>query len=323
MGFAQAPQSVKAAGWAEDIGLRHEMEDSFVFVDGYGGIPTMSYMAIYDGHGGRQVVDFVARELHGNVLHELRNNTSVPDALMHAFRYTDEDLPRNNIRWSGCTACVCILREETEARVIYTAHLGDSRAVMSRSGKATRLTSMTDHKASDPLECKRVIEAGGQIINDRVNGMLAMTRALGDHLLKTPALPNDVVSNVPDISSTDITPQDQFVVLACDGIWDVMTDQQAVELVSLSVQELLLSRGLHRSPSPSPSPSSPTPPLSASPPPPPSSAQQQQQQQWAVLEQHLLEAEGRSLAEILASMLLEEALARGSTDNVTCVVVLL
>jgi len=182
---------------------------------------------------------------------------------------------------------------------------------------------MTDHKASDPLECKRVIEAGGQIINDRVNGMLAMTRALGDHLLKTPALPNDVVSNVPDISSTDITPQDQFVVLACDGIWDVMTDQQAVELVSLSVQELLLSRGLHRSPSPSPSPSSPTPPLSASPPPPPSSAQQQQQQQWAVLEQHLLEAEGRSLAEILASMLLEEALARGSTDNVTCVVVLL
>eukprot|EP00913_Durusdinium_trenchii_P017174 g16151.t1 len=67
---------------------------------------------------------------------------------------------------------------------------------------------MTDHKATDPLEAKRVIEAGGQIINDRVNGMLAMTRALGDHMLKMPMLANDVVSNVPDITSTDVTKQE-------------------------------------------------------------------------------------------------------------------
>merc|ERR1712178_63494 len=114
---------------------------------------------------------------------------------------------------SGCTACCCFLQEERHARVIYTAHLGDSRAVMARGGGATRLTSMTDHKATDPLEGKRVIEAGGQIINDRVNGMLAMTRALGDHLLKMPVLPNDVVSNVPDITSTDLSPEDSFIIV--------------------------------------------------------------------------------------------------------------
>merc|ERR1719223_1642538 len=163
---------------------------------------------------------------------------------------------------SGCTACVCLLQEERNSRVIYPAHLGDSRTVMARGGNATRMTSMTDHKATDPLEAKRVIEAGGHIINDRVNGMLAMTRALGDHLLKMPILPNDVVSNVPDITSTDLTAQDTFVILACDGVWDVISDQQAVELVVESMRELT--------------------PIARQ-----------------------LQAEGRSMAEILARMLVE------------------
>merc|ERR1711879_924735 len=178
-----------------------------------------------------------------------------------------------NIMVSGCTACACLLQQEGPVRVIYTAHLGDSRAVMSRGGSATRLTSMTDHKAMDPLEGKRVIEAGGQIINDRVNGMLAMTRALGDHVLKMPILPNDVVSNVPDITSTDLSSQDSFVILACDGLWDVINDQQAVDMVRGSLRELT--------------------PISSR-----------------------LKAEGRSVAEILARMLVEEALQRGSNDNI-------
>mmetsp|Transcript_75638 Transcript_75638/g.210108 ORF Transcript_75638/g.210108 Transcript_75638/m.210108 type:complete len:281 (-) Transcript_75638:168-1010(-) len=280
MGFARNPVSVAAAGWADDIGRRQEMEDGFVFVDQFGGRPTSAFFAVYDGHGGRQVVDFVTRELHENVLRELRKTNSVPDALLQAFQATDEDMVRRNIMTSGCTACVCLLQEERHARVIYTAHLGDSRAVMARGGSATRLTSMTDHKATDPLEAKRVIEAGGQIVNDRVNGMLAMTRALGDHVLKMPILPNDVVSNVPDITSTDLSAQDNFVILACDGLWDIMNDQQAVELVGECLRELT--------------------PIA-----------------------RRLEAEGRSVAEILARMLVEEALARGSNDNISCVVIFL
>eukprot|EP00928_Gymnodinium_smaydae_P075786 TRINITY_DN58799_c0_g1_i1.p1 TRINITY_DN58799_c0_g1~~TRINITY_DN58799_c0_g1_i1.p1 ORF type:complete len:281 (+),score=64.92 TRINITY_DN58799_c0_g1_i1:127-969(+) len=280
MGFARNPVAVAAAGWADDIGLRPEMEDGFVFVDQFGGRPNCAYFAVYDGHGGRQVVDFVTRELHENVLREMRKTASVPDALLQAFQATDEDMVRRNILSSGCTACVCLLQEERHGRVIYTAHLGDSRAVMARNGNATRLTSMTDHKATDPLEAKRVIEAGGQIVNERVNGMLAMTRALGDHLLKMPILPNDVVSNVPDITSTDVSAQDRFVILACDGLWDVIHDQQAVELVGDCLRELT--------------------PIARQ-----------------------LEAEGRSVAEILARTLVEEALQRGSQDNISCVIIFL
>jgi len=257
------------------------MEDGFVFVDRFGGCSTSAFFAVYDGHGGRQVVDFVTRELHESVLREIRKRAaSVPDALLQAFQQTDQDMVRAGIMISGCTACVCVLHEEHGARVIYTAHLGDSRAVMARDGRATRLTSMTDHKATDPLEEKRVIEAGGKIINDRVNGMLAMTRALGDHLLKTPVLPNDVVSNVPDITSTDISKKDKFVIVACDGLWDVIDDQQAVELVVECMEEL--------------------------------------KPQFDQLQR-----EGRSLAEIYARMLVEEALARGSNDNISCVVIFL
>merc|ERR1719281_503701 len=163
--------------------------------------------------------------------------------MVQAFHTTDNDMIRSGVNVSGCTACCCLLQEERHARVIYTAHLGDSRAVMARGGAATRLTSMTDHKATDPLEGKRVIEAGGQIINDRVNGMLAMTRALGDFILKMPQLPNDVVSNVPDITSTDLTKQDSFIISACDGLWDVVSDQQAIELVHQSLQELQPHKG--------------------------------------------------------------------------------
>jgi len=280
MGFARNTIAVRAVGWAEDIGLRKEMEDGFVFVDQFGGQRSSAYFAVYDGHGGRQVVDFVTQELHESVLREMRRANSVPDAIVQAFQSTDEEMIRNNILMSGCTACVCVLHEEKRARVVYTAHLGDSRAVLARGGKAQRLTSVTDHKATDPLEGKRVIEAGGQIVNDRVNGMLAMTRALGDFLLKMPVLPNDVVSNVPDISSTDLSDQDRFIIVACDGLWDVISDQQAVELVLESLRDLA---GISRQ----------------------------------------LEAEGRSIAEILARMLVEEALAEGSTDNVSCVVIFL
>jgi serine/threonine protein phosphatase PrpC len=256
------------------------MEDGFVFVDQFGGRPTSALFAVYDGHGGRQVVDFVTKELHENILRELRKTVSVPDAMVQAFHTTDNDMIRSGINVSGCTACVCLLQEERHARVLYTAHLGDSRAVMARGGAATRLTSGTDHKATDPLEGKRVIEAGGHIINDRVNGMLAMTRALGDHILKMPTLPNDVVSNVPDITSTDLTQQDQFVIIACDGLWDVISDQQAVEIVNQTFREIEPFK-------------------------------------------RMLQQEGRSLTEILARVLVEEALAHGSTDNVSCVVIFL
>jgi len=96
-------------------------------------------------------------------------------------------------------------------RVLYTANVGDARIVLCRNGKALRLSY--DHKGSDENEGKRVSNAGGLILNNRVNGVLAVTRALGDAYMK------DLVTGHPYTTETVIQPDiDEFLILACDGV---------------------------------------------------------------------------------------------------------
>jgi protein phosphatase PTC1 len=96
-------------------------------------------------------------------------------------------------------------------RVLYTANVGDARIVLCRNGKALRLSY--DHKGSDENEGKRVANAGGLILNNRVNGVLAVTRALGDAYMK------DLVTGHPYTTETVIQADlDEFIILACDGV---------------------------------------------------------------------------------------------------------
>lgn len=287
-GYAEHCRSGLAVGWAEDVGRREEMEDGFVFVDCFGNRRNSAFFAIYDGHGGRQCVDYVTQNFHEALLAELQKTPlTVPDAMIRAFKETDRSMLASGINTSGCTACCCLLQEEQlqagPGRAIYTAHLGDARAVICRGGLAVRLTSMSDHKATDPTEVKRVLEAGGTIFNERVNGMLAISRAFGDHQLKMPALQNDVVSNHPDITSTELNEQDVFVILACDGLWDVVEDQEAVNLILEGIRELVNLMPMNYT----------TDSL----------------------------VHKRHMAEVLARVLVEEALARGTSDNITCLIV--
>ena len=99
----------------------------------------------------------------------------------------------------------------TRQRVLYTANVGDARIVLCRNGRALRLSY--DHKGSDENEGRRVANAGGLILNNRVNGVLAVTRALGDAYMK------DLVTGHPYTTETVIQPeQDEFLILACDGV---------------------------------------------------------------------------------------------------------
>lgn len=101
--------------------------------------------------------------------------------------------------------------QSSRQRVLYTANVGDARIVLCRSGKALRLSY--DHKGSDENEGKRISNAGGLILNNRVNGVLAVTRALGDSYMK------DLVTGHPYTTETVIQPDlDEFIILACDGV---------------------------------------------------------------------------------------------------------
>lgn len=101
--------------------------------------------------------------------------------------------------------------QATRQRVLYTANVGDARIVLCRNGKAVRLSY--DHKGSDENEGKRISNAGGLILNNRVNGVLAVTRALGDAYMK------DLVTGHPYTTETIMQPDiDEFLILACDGV---------------------------------------------------------------------------------------------------------
>ncbi|BGP18234.1 mgpp2cl-1, protein phosphatase 2C-like protein 1 [Rhodosporidiobolus nylandii] len=109
-------------------------------------------------------------------------------------------------------------------KTLYTANAGDARAVLARGGEAIRLSY--DHKGSDPKEIKRIEAAGGYVAGQRVNGYLAVTRALGDSQMK------QFVVGAPYTTETAIRPEDEFLIIACDGLWDVCSDQQAVDLIA-------------------------------------------------------------------------------------------
>ncbi|KAK0388445.1 hypothetical protein NLU13_4689 [Sarocladium strictum] len=127
--------------------------------------------------------------------------------------------------------------QASRQRVLYTANVGDARIVLCRAGKALRLSY--DHKGSDENEGKRITSAGGLILNNRVNGVLAVTRALGDTYMK------DLVTGHPYTTETVIQPDsDEFMIIACDGLWDVCSDQEAVDLVRNVHDPALASRQL-------------------------------------------------------------------------------
>ena len=123
----------------------------------------------------------------------------------------------------GSTACVAIVRKEINYNVLYVANSGDTRAVLSKNGAAERLSK--DHKATDPQEIDRIKSVGGSIIDNRVAGGLAITRALGDHAYKSFG-----VTGQPYIIRHVLRPFDKYLVIASDGVWDTVNDSQAISL---------------------------------------------------------------------------------------------
>ena len=130
---------------------------------------------------------------------------------------------------SGSTAIVTIV---TNTHIVF-ANCGDSRALLSRNGGQIAFATV-DHKPYNENEKLRIEKAGGSVIIQRVNGSLAVSRALGDFDYKrVENLPctEQLVSAEPELTCIERSPDDEFLVLACDGIWDVMSNQEVVDFV--------------------------------------------------------------------------------------------
>ena len=170
--------------------------------------------------------------------------SALESALRESFLEIDHemrakvDLPEAQLEQTGCTAVAAVLTP----RVVVCAWVGDSRCVVgTHGGDAGGTVSLSsDHKPQHEKENERIQSGGGHVFRGRVNGMLAVSRALGDYFYKANAeLPPEkqLVSCVPDSRVHARHDADEFVILACDGVWDVCTNEQACAFVRAAYLE--------------------------------------------------------------------------------------
>jgi len=220
-------------------GWRRGMEDAHTAaVDlsqtksgGQSGNADHALFAVFDGHRGSAIATFCGANLAEFLVGaSAYGNGRLKDALVEAYVNIDQHLKRQQPgEMSGCTA-VSLLVTRTE---LLCANAGDSRCVLCRDGRAVPLSF--DHKPNLPSELRRIQRAGGFVFRGRVQGVLALSRAIGDFPFKQRmGVPweEQAVTCVPEVQSVSLDARrDEFAVLACDGIWDVMSSQDVVNFV--------------------------------------------------------------------------------------------
>ncbi|CAO1385759.1 unnamed protein product [Diamesa hyperborea] len=218
-------------------GWRVSMEDSHTHILSLPDDPDVSFFAVFDGHGGANVAKYASKHLHKFVVKRPEYQTDVPSALRQAFldidkaMLNDDDLKE---QMAGSTAISCMIKDKK----LYCANAGDSRAVACKNGQLVLLSN--DHKPNNKEEMERIYNAGGWVEFNRVNGNLALSRALGDFIFKRNhkmSAEQQIVTALPEVTVHDISDEWDFLVLACDGIWDVLTNQAVINFVTEMIGE--------------------------------------------------------------------------------------
>ncbi|KAL1344623.1 hypothetical protein HN51_018498 [Arachis hypogaea] len=184
----------------------------------------LGLFAIYDGHLGDRVPAYLQKNLFPNILREDEFWEDPTLSISKAYESTDKAIlsHSSDLGRGGSTAVTAIL---INGRRLWIANVGDSRAVLSKKGQALQMT--TDHEPN--TERGSIENKGGFVSNlpgdvPRVNGQLAVSRAFGDKSLKS-HLRSD-----PDVQTSDIDAETDLLILASDGLWKVMTNQEAVDI---------------------------------------------------------------------------------------------
>ncbi|OCF43257.1 PP2Cc protein phosphatase [Kwoniella heveanensis CBS 569] len=192
---------------------------------------------VFDGHGGSSVAKYTGTTLHTRLSSlDSYKSGDFEAALKQAFLKTDEDLradPGFISDPSGCTAVVGLVTKD--GRII-VANSGDSRSVLGYKGQAKAMSN--DHKPTNKEETARITSAGGFVEFGRVNGNLALSRAIGDFEFKqnhSLAPEKQIVTADPEIITHKLDGEEEFLVLACDGIWDCLSSQQVVDFTRRAI----------------------------------------------------------------------------------------
>ncbi|XP_050939567.1 probable protein phosphatase 2C 10 isoform X3 [Cucumis melo] len=186
----------------------------------------LGLFAIYDGHLGESVPAYLQKHLFSNILKEEEFWVDPNSSISKAYEKTDQAIlsHSSDLGRGGSTAVTAIL---INGQRLWVANVGDSRAVLSRGGEAVQMT--IDHEPNTNTERRTIENKGGFVSNmpgdvPRVNGQLAVSRAFGDKSLKS-HLRSD-----PDIRDINVDANTDILILASDGLWKVMANQEAVDI---------------------------------------------------------------------------------------------
>lgn len=203
----------------------------------YAGEDGPAFFGVFDGHGGSAVAKFTGTTIHSRLAAlDSYKSGDYDKALKTLYLKTDEDLRADPSFFndpSGCTAVSALLT--LDGRII-VANSGDSRSVLGYKGEAIPMSH--DHKPVNEGEHARITAAGGFVEFGRVNGNLALSRALGDFEFKQNyglEPEKQIVTADPDIITHKLDGEEEFLILACDGIWDCLSSQQVIDFVRRAI----------------------------------------------------------------------------------------
>lgn len=208
--------------------------------------PICSYFGVFDGHGGAACADFLRDSLHHFVIKQSSFPVKPKKALIRGFEeaeaaWTEIAMKdKNSIERSGSCAVVMLVVGE----ICYIANLGDSRAILSADYGRKVYALSKDHKPSDEAERTRILAAGGEVYQTQVSsgstiiqgvhrimpGRLSVSRSFGDIEAKEERYGGNhkVLITVPDVKTFRVSDSYDFVLLACDGIFDKLSNKDAV-----------------------------------------------------------------------------------------------
>ena len=249
-------------------GWRRTMEDSHLVALDLGTNKDTHIFGVFDGHGGIEVAEYVknhfveifinnSKYLKGDIKSALKetfltldNNLQSIEAMkelthsheifVKTYNLNDNENINNNdmensdyidnIAYNiGCTCNILVIYKN----ILYFANAGDSRSVLLKNKGEVNSMSI-DHKPELPNEFNRIKKAGGRIIEGRVNGLLNLSRSIGDFQFKNRKdlkQEEQIVTCNPDILFENRSKNDDFVIMGCDGIWECISNTGISEYI--------------------------------------------------------------------------------------------
>jgi protein phosphatase len=229
-------------------GWRESMEDDHSIKLNLDKHPNCGFFGIFDGHCGKLASKFCGELMH-KYIDEVNEIMNTDEITKQIIKLDSDFLEKHMHAEDGSTAIFVTIKTSVDENDIknynlVVGNIGDSRAVLGRyqDGVFNFTPLSEDHKPNNFQEQSRIVEAGGFVSLNRVRGNLALSRAIGDRSYKVPTgFPPDklMVTCVPEYRKTEVISTSDFLLLACDGIYegDIFTPETVVQFISEKLQQ--------------------------------------------------------------------------------------